>query len=66
MQIHTYTHTKKKTKQQQQQQYNSNKLNHRLHTFCDVNNEDTITHSIALMTSPSRVQIPYALGAIIK
>ena len=34
--------------------------------MCDVNTEDTIRHNIALMTSTSRVYIPYPLGTIIK
>ena len=34
--------------------------------LCDVNNEDTIRHNIALMTSASGVYIPYPLGNIIK
>ena len=36
------------------------------YTLCDVNTEDTIRYDIALMTSTSRVYIPYPLGTIIK
>ena len=34
--------------------------------MCDVNTEDSIRYNIALMTSASRVYIPYPLDAIIK
>ena len=36
------------------------------YTLCNVKTEDTIKHNIALMTSTSRVYIPYPLGTIIK
>ena len=32
------------------------------YTLCDVNSEDTIRHDIALMTSRSKVYIPYPLA----
>ena len=37
-----------------------------VYTLCDVNTEDAIRHNIALVTSTSRVYIPYPLGNIIK
>ena len=36
------------------------------YTLCDVNTEDTIRHNTALITSTSRIYIPYPLGTIIK
>ena len=77
---HIYTHIcihkkkkqKRKTKkkiQQQQQKQKSNTTTTNLttgYTLCDVNTEDTVRHNIALMTSTSRVYIPYPLGTIIK
>ena len=50
---HTHTHTHK-TKNKQTD-----------YTLCDVNTEDTIRHDNAMMTSTSRVYIPYPLGTII-
>ena len=71
--IHTHPHThkhtkkKKKKKEEKQQKNNNNKTNLTTgYTLCDVNTEDTIRHDIALMTSTSRVYIPYPLGTIIK
>ena len=70
--MHTQKKTKKKNKkkiQQQQQKQKSNTTTTNLttgYTLCDVNTEDTVRHNIALMTSTSRVYIPYPLGTIIK
>ena len=53
---HTHTHTHKTTM--------ATNLT-TIYTLCSVNTEDTFRHNIALMTSASRVYIPYLLGTII-
>ena len=60
--IPKHTH---KTKQNKTKQKNTNKFN-QSYTLCDDNIEDTIMHNIALMTSKSKVYIPYLVGTIIK
>ena len=63
---HTHKHTKKNKKKNKKNK-NNNKTNLTTgYTLCDVNTEDIIRHDIALMTSTSRVYIPYPLGTIIK
>ena len=55
IETHTYTHT------------NTLATNFTTgYTMYDVNTEDTTRDNIALMTSTSRVYIPYPLGTIIK
>ena len=60
---HTHTHAHTQTKQNKKQK---KQILAQFYTLCDINTEDTIRRNIDLMTSTSKVYIPYRLGTTAK